>query len=65
MGHYRCDRKPTPRSPLKPLNRSVKRKQWSEEQMITVMEAVQTGTAFSINQAARDYGVPPSTLNDR
>ena len=33
--------------------------------MITAMEAVQTGTAFSINQAARDYGVPPSTLKDR
>ena len=33
--------------------------------MTAAMEAVQDGTATSINQAARQHGVPASTLKDR
>jgi len=33
--------------------------------MTAAMEAVQDGTAKSINQAARQHGVPASTLKDR
>ena len=39
----------------------VKRKQWTNEQMKEPLEAVASGET-SINQAAKDYGVPQTTL---
>ena len=48
-------------SPTKP---SKRRKQWSDVQMEAAIEAVQTGQS-GINCAARDHGVPPTTLKDR
>ena len=41
----------------------VKRKQWTNHQMEAAMKAVQSGGG--INEAARDDGVPSSTLKDR
>ena len=75
MGHYdnrlKCTYKnrsrKLPQAPLSPVNapnRPAKRKQWSGEQMTAPMEAVTDRTAVSINQAAREYGVPASTLKD-
>ena len=50
------------RSP--PVSRPfTKRLQWSNQQMESAMKAVQAGSG--INQAARDHGVPCSTLKDR
>ena len=40
----------------------AKRKQWSNRQMEEAMKAVQKGD-IGINQAAREYGVPRTTLN--
>ena len=40
-----------------------KRKQWSDEHMKAALKAVEDGE--SINRAARDYGIPRSTLYDR
>ena len=68
MGRYKNGRKRRRKGPLSPVklpNRPAKRKQWKEEQMAAAMEAVQEGTAASINQAAREHGVPASTLKDR
>ena len=42
---------------------STKRLQWSNQQMEAAMKAVESGSG--INQAARDYGVPKTTLKDR
>ena len=39
------------------------RRQWSEESMIGAMKAVAEGT--SITGAAREHGVPRTTLQDR
>ncbi len=47
------------RSPAK----KVKRKQWTETQMKAALEAVASGS--SVNRAAVDHGVPPTTLKDR
>ena len=41
----------------------VKRKRWTEQQMAKALEAVELGGR--INKAARDHGVPASTLKDR
>ena len=41
----------------------LKRLQWSNQQMLAVMKAVESGGA--INQAAREHGVPGSTLKDQ
>lgn len=38
--------------------------QWSNEQMENAMRAVEEGS-LGINQAAREYGVPKTTLKDR
>ena len=53
-----------PKRPAKLTNRPSKRKQWSDAQMVAAIKAVQTGSC-SINRAAHDHGVPPSTLKDR
>ena len=44
-------------------NRASKRKQWSDESMIGAMQAIVDG--LSITGAAREYGVPRTTLQDR
>ena len=41
-----------------------KRKQWTNEQMIEVMEAVETGKS-GINRASVDHGVPKTILQNR
>lgn len=46
-------------------NRPAKRLQWSKAQMDAAIESVLSGTAVSINRAAKDCGVPPTTLKDR
>ena len=50
---------------MKTANRPAKRKQWTLEQMTAAIEAYRSGSSPSINQAARDHGVPPTTLKDR
>ncbi len=42
---------------------SVKRKQWTDQQMRAALKAVQEGAG--INRAAGDHGVPASTSKDR
>jgi len=39
--------------------KKVKRKQWTDEQMVDALEAVR------VNEAARVYGISPTTLKDR
>ena len=41
-----------------------RRKQWTNEQMESAMESVHT-TMYGVNEAARMYGVPATTLKDR
>ena len=68
MARYKYGRKKrpiTPRSPLKTPNRPAKRRQWTNEQMTAAIDAYIHGSSPSINQAARDHAVPPSTLKDR
>lgn len=68
MPRYKCGRKKHPRnarSSLKLSNRPAKRRQWTNEQMVAAMEAFRSGSSPSINRAAKDHGVPPSTLKDR
>ena len=68
MAWYKCGRKKRPNkkpSPMKTANRPAKRKQWTLEQMTAAIEAYRSGSSPSINQAARDHGVPPTTLKDR
>ena len=48
---------------LRSLKRPIKRKQWSDETMVAALEAVKGGE--TILRAARIYGVPRSTLQDR
>ena len=43
----------------------AKRMQYTRAQMEAAVMAVESGSAFSINRAARDHGIPPSTLKDR
>ena len=50
-------------SPTTVSNRPSKRKQWSDEQMLAAIEAVEKGCGP--NQAAKEHGVPKSTLKDR
>ena len=45
------------------LSRPSKRKQWTEEQMLSAIEAVRKGMAA--NKAAMLHGIPRSTLKDR
>ena len=51
---------PVLQSPLK----RIKRKQWTNEHMEKALEKVKSGNT-SINQAAKDHGVPPTTLKNR
>ena len=44
-------------------NRPSKRKTWTDKQMLAAMKAVEEG--LPINQAARDHGIPKTTLKDR
>lgn len=44
-------------------SRASKRKQWSEESMVGAMQAVADGS--SVAGAAREHGVPRTTLQDR
>ena len=44
-------------------NRQQKCKQWNEAQMLSAIETAMSGVLA--NQAARQHGVPPSTLKDR
>ena len=44
-------------------NRQRKHKQWNEAQILSAIETAMSGG--SANQAARQHGVPPSTLKDR
>ena len=53
-----------PLSRLKKPNRSLKRKQWTDEQMLAAINSVQT-EHMSGNKAADLHGVPRSTLKDR
>jgi len=39
--------------------------QWTREQMDAAIKAVESGSAVSINRAAKDHGIPPTTLKDR
>ena len=43
----------------------AKRKQWTDGQMEAAIKAVLDSSAESINAAARDYGVPATTLKNR
>ena len=61
MGRYR--RKQKASTPVK-SNRHPKRKQWDEVSMQAAIRAAQDGLC-SINQAARDHGIPCTTLKDR
>ena len=49
---------------LQSPSKRTKRKQWTNEQMEKALEKVKSGN-ISINQAAKDYGVPPTTLKNR
>ena len=51
---------PVLQSPLK----RIKRKQWTNKQMEKALEKVKSGNT-SINQVAKDHGVPPTTLKNR
>ena len=44
-------------------NRPSKRKQWTDQQMLAAIEAVENGCGT--NQAAKEHGVTKSTLKDR
>ena len=46
------------------VNRSVKLRLWQDDAMTRAMDAVFTGV-MGINRPALEYGVPPTTLNDR
>lgn len=48
-----------------PSNRSAKRLQWTRAQMDAALKSVLSGSAVSINRAAREHGIPPTTLKDR
>ena len=51
-------------SPPVPKSRpSVKRKTWTQESMAAALKTVAEGTG--VNKAARDHGVPATTLRDR
>ena len=47
------------------VNRPPKRMQWTDCQMVAAMNAVQSGSSVSMNSAAKDHGVPATTLKDR
>ena len=55
--------KPVDKSPPVPASRPSKRLQWTNDQMVAAMKAVEDGVG--INQSARDHGVPRTTLKDR
>ena len=54
----------SPATPRRPRP-SKKRMQWTREQMEAAIREVESGRAVSINRAAIDHGVPPTTLKDR
>ena len=62
-GRKKCPKRPQP--PVKTPNRPAKRRQWTNEQMVAAIEAFRNGSSPSINRAAKDHNVPPSTLKDR
>ena len=47
-----------------PVNKRTRWKQWANKQMEDAMEEVRSCKA-GINEAARMYNVPPTTLKDR
>ena len=49
---------------IKPPNRPAKLCQWSNKSMKEALKAVHDGK-MSINRAAVEHGVPPTTLKDR
>ena len=51
-------------SPTLRPNRPARLRQWSDEAMMQALEAVRSGR-MGTNQAARDHGVPCTTLKDR
>ena len=53
-----------PAREIKPPNRPSKFRQWSDVSMKEAMKAVHDGK-MSINRAAVEHGVPPTTLKDR
>ena len=53
-----------PAREIKPPNRPSKFRQWSDVSMKDAMKAVHDGK-MSINRAAVEHGVPPTTLKDR
>ena len=61
MGRYKLGTRKTLARNSKLPNRSLKRKQWSEEQMLVAID----GITKSINKEALEHGVPTSTLKDR
>ena len=42
-----------------------KRKQWTRIQMEAAIRAMESGSCVSINRAAKEHGIPPTTLKDR
>ena len=44
-------------------NGPSKRKQWTDQQMLAAIKVVENGCGT--NQAAKEHGVPKSTLKDR
>jgi len=42
----------------------IRRKLWTNQQMLAAMKSVQEGE-FGVNEAAKQHGVPPTTLKDR
>ena len=47
-----------------PPAKRAKRRQWTENQMDMAINAVKSGKS-GVNRAAKDHGVPPTTLKDR
>ena len=48
----------------KPAKRSRKLRQWTDDGMVCAMNSVQSGI-LGVNEAAREYKIPPTTLKDR
>ena len=73
MAHSYSKKKSKKNPPLRPSASTnapikrpyAKRKQWTNAQMDAAIKAVLISTASSINSAARDHGVPITTLKNR
>ena len=48
----------------KPAKRPRKLRQWTDDGMVRAMNSVQSGI-LGVNEAAREYKIPPTTLKDR